>query len=68
MQVKMAMDDVTITLGRKGVVLTISDKASGHVGHLRIGQATAEWRKGNTQPGNGKTIRLVDLIKLIESA
>ncbi len=68
MQVKLAMEDVTISLGNKGVTLTIADNDGKHVGHLRIGQATVEWRKGRTRPGNGKTLQLPKLIQLLEEA
>jgi hypothetical protein len=37
------------------------------VGHLRIGQATVEWRRGRTREGNGKKIRLSDLIDYLDS-
>ncbi|HVB00328.1 MAG TPA: hypothetical protein VNE42_03575 [Acidimicrobiales bacterium] len=66
MQVRVAMDDVTITLGNNGVTLTIADNDGRHVGHLRIGQATIEWRKGRTHTGNGKKLQLAKLIELIE--
>ena len=66
MQVKMAMDDVTITLGNNGVTLTVSDNSGTHVGHIRIGQATVEWRKGRTRSGNGKKMPLGALIAILE--
>ena len=62
------MEDVTISLGNKGVTLTIADNDGKHVGHLRIGQATVEWRKGRTRPGNGKTLQLQRMIQLLEDA
>ena len=68
MQVSVAMDDVTITLGNNGVTLTIADNNGRHIGHLRIGQATVEWRKGRTRSGNGKKLGLPKLIELIEQA
>ncbi len=68
MQVRLAMEDVTISLGNKGVTLTIADNDGKHVGHLRIGQATVEWRKGRTRPGNGKTLQLQRMIQLLEDA
>lgn len=67
MQVKLSMDDVTITLGNNGVTLTIADNEGKHVGHLRVGQATVEWRKGRTHAGNGQKIALTTLIDLIEN-
>lgn len=66
MQVKLAMEDVTITLGNNGVTLTVADNEGKHVGHIRIGQATVEWRKGRTRPGNGKKMPLSRLIELLE--
>jgi hypothetical protein len=68
MKVKLAMDDVTISLGNRGVVLEIADNAGKHVGHLRIGQATVEWRPGRTRDGNGIKIKLQDLIKFLNEA
>lgn len=68
MQVNVAMDDVTITLGHKGVTLTVADNDSKHVGHIRIGQATVEWRKGRTRAGKGKKLPLDKLIELLESS
>ncbi len=66
MQVKLAMDDVTIELGNNGVTLTIADNDGRHIGHLRIGQATVEWRKGKTRAGNGKKLQLAKLIEILE--
>lgn len=66
MQVKLDMDDVTITLGNSGVTLAISQNDGKHVGHLRIGQATVEWRKGRTRAGNGTKMPLSRLIELME--
>lgn len=45
MHVKVAMDDATITLDNNGVTFTIAAIAGKHIGHVRIGQATVEWRK-----------------------
>ncbi len=67
MKVSLAMDDVTITLGNKGVTLTVADNAGNHVGHIRVGQATVEWRKGRTRAGNGKTMSLSKLVELLEA-
>ena len=66
MQVKLDMEDVTITLGNKGVTLTIADNEGNHIGHLRIGQATVEWRKGRTREGNGVKTKLADLVKYLD--
>lgn len=67
MQVRLDMDDVTITLGNNGITLTVADNDGKHTGHLRIGQATVEWRKGKTRAGNGVRMPLSRLIELIES-
>jgi hypothetical protein len=67
MRVNVAMDDVTITLGNNGATFTIADNDGKHVGHLRIGQATVEWRKGRTRAGNGKKLPLSKLIELLDA-
>jgi hypothetical protein len=67
MQVKLDMEDVTITLGNNGILLKVSDNEGKHVGNLRIGQATVEWRQGRTREGNGKRLKLLDLIELINA-
>jgi len=67
-QVQVNMDDVTITLGNKGVVLKIWDNNDRHIGDLRIGRATVEWMKGRTRDGNGIKLRVYDLIELIEKS
>lgn len=66
MRVKLAMEDVTITLGNNGVTLAIADNDGRHVGHLRIGQATVEWRNGRTRAGNGKRLKLLELIDYLD--
>jgi hypothetical protein len=67
MQVKLDMEEVTIELGNNGIVLKIADNDGKHVGNLRVGQATVEWRKGRTRPGNGTKIKLTDLIEYLNS-
>jgi hypothetical protein len=66
--VNVAMHDMTITLGNNGVTLTVADNDGKHVGHLRIGRAIVEWRKGRTRAGNGKTIKLDRLVTMLEEA
>jgi len=66
MQVLVALDDVTITLGNNGVTFSVADNDGKHVGHIRVGQATVEWRKGRTRPGNGKKLPLSKLVELLE--
>jgi hypothetical protein len=67
MQVRADLSDSKIELGNNGLTLTISDNEGKHVGHLRIGQATVEWRKGRTRAGNGKKLPLTDLIAYLNS-
>lgn len=67
MKVTAKLDDVTITLGNKGITLKIADNSSAHRGDLRIGQATVEWMKGRTHEGNGIKLPLDKLIELIEA-
>ncbi|HVO52933.1 MAG TPA: hypothetical protein VMT37_00815 [Solirubrobacterales bacterium] len=66
MQVGVAMDEVSITLGNKGMTLQVADNAGKHVGNLRIGKATVEWRKGKTPKGKGKKLSFDKLIALLE--
>lgn len=67
MKVKVDASDVTIALGNKGITFDIADEDGKHVGHLRIGQATIEWRRGRTRPGNGRRVKLQKLIELLEA-
>ena len=64
---QVTVEAVPFSLGNRGITLTIADNDGNHVGHLRIGQATVEWRKGRTREGNGKKIRLSDLIDYLDS-
>ena len=65
MQVRADLSDATIDLGNKGVALKIADNEGKHVGTLRIGRATVEWRKGRTRAQNAKKIKLEELIDLL---
>jgi hypothetical protein len=65
--VKLAMEDVTIELGNNGILLKIADNDGKHVGNLRIGQATVEWRQGRIRAGNGKKLKLIDLVEYLNS-
>ncbi len=67
MQVKLDLEDVTIELGNNGILLKIADNDGKHVGNLRIGQATVEWRQGRTRPGNGKKLKLTELVDYLNS-
>lgn len=66
MQVGVAMDEVGITLGTKGLTFSVADNGGKHIGNIRVGMATVEWRKGKTQYGNGKQLPLTKLIELLE--
>lgn len=44
MKVTADTSDCRIELGNNGITLNIADEAGKHLGHLRIGQATVEWR------------------------
>lgn len=68
MIVRADLSDATIELGNNGVNLAISDNSGKHVGTLRIGKATVEWREGKQREGNGKKIKLTDLLDLIREA
>ncbi len=63
MKVKAHLSDSTILLGNNGVPLAIADNGGKHEGTLRVGKATVEWRKGKTQAGNGKKIKIEKLIE-----
>jgi hypothetical protein len=68
MKVAAKLDDVSITLGNKGITLKISDNSGKHVGDLRLGRATVEWMPGRTREGNGHKLRVEKLIELITTA
>lgn len=67
MRVQAHLDDVVITLGNNGITLTIADNEGNHQGHLRIGQATVEWRRGRTRAGNGTKLPLSKLVEILEN-
>lgn len=67
MKVTADTSDCKIILGNNGITFHISDESGNHIGHLRIGQATVEWRKGRIREGNGKKIKLQQLIELLEA-
>ncbi len=66
MQVGVAMDEVNITLGNKDVTFYVADNSGKHMGTIRVGKATVEWRKGKTRYGNGKKIQFEKLIDILE--
>lgn len=67
MQIKLDMEDVTVSLGNKGVTLRIANNDGSHFGDLRIGQATIEWMRGRKRAGNGVKMSVQDLIAAIEA-
>lgn len=50
------------------MTLTIADNDGKHIGDLRIGQATVEWRKARTRAGNGRKLQLTKLIEILEAS
>jgi hypothetical protein len=66
-KVQLKMDDVGIELGTKGILLKLTGTDGKHRGDLRIGKATVEWMRGRTHEGNGKMMKLQDLIDLLET-
>lgn len=60
------LDDCTITLGNNGITLRIADNDGSHVGDLRIGRATAEWRPTRFRKSNTVRLKVGKLIDLIE--
>lgn len=68
MRVIADTSDCKIELGNNGITFDIADEAGKYIGHLRIGQATVEWRRGKTRTGNGKRIKLQELIELLDQA
>jgi predicted N-acetyltransferase YhbS len=64
-RVNAALDDVTITLGNERVTRTVAENEGKHVGHIRIGRATVEWRKGKTRAKTGRRCRC-KLVQLLE--
>lgn len=68
MAVKLDIADSVITVGDKGLLLSISDNSGAQLGHLRIGQSSVEWRKGASRAGRGKKIPLQQFIASLEES
>ena len=66
MQVNVDTSWINTQLGNHGLVLYVADNGGKHRGTLRIGKATAEWCQGRTRMGNGRKVRLEELIAFIE--
>jgi hypothetical protein len=66
MQVKLDIADAVITVGDKGLLLSIADNSGSPIGHLRIGQSAVEWRKGASRAGRGKKVPLQQFIAVLE--
>jgi hypothetical protein len=66
MKVTADTSDCKIEIGNIGMVFAIADERGRHVGYLRVGQATVEWRRGRVRANNGKRIKLVDLLKIMD--
>lgn len=64
MRVSADLGELNVNLGNNGINFPLSEKDK-HVGTLRIGRATVEWRKGKKH--KGKSIPLKRLLELIES-
>ncbi len=66
MQVTVRDFDVDMDFGNNGITLEIRDNDANFLGKLRIGKATVEWCRGRTRIGNGKTMRLTELVELLD--
>lgn len=66
MKVSVKDFQVNMQIGNNGIELDVYDNQNKHLGDLRIGKATIEWCKGQTQRGNGKKKTWDDLIKFFE--
>lgn len=68
MQVNLDIADAGITVGDKGILLSIADNSGSVLGHLRIGNAAVEWRKGASRAGRGKKIPLQQFLSALEES
>jgi hypothetical protein len=66
MKINAKLDDCTITLGNKGITLRIADNSGKHLGDLRIGRATVEWRPTRLGKASAVQLKVEKLIELIE--
>lgn len=67
-QIALKLDDVSITLGNKGVLLKIAGTDGKHIGDLRIGRGNAIWMRGKTTEPNGLKISILKLVELLKAA
>lgn len=65
MKVWIDVGDSRAELGNDGVILHVADNSGRKVGRLRVGKAKVEWCGGKTQIGNGRKMRLEDLISYL---
>ena len=68
MRVNLDIADAVIDIGDKGLQLALSDNAGSVVGHVRIGHAGVEWRRGASRVGRAKRIPLPQFIAALETA
>ncbi|WP_163513629.1 Lsr2 family DNA-binding protein [Fodinicola acaciae] len=68
MQVNLDIADAGITVGDKGILLSIADNSGSVLGHLRIGNSAVEWRKGASRAGRGKKIPLQQFLAALEES
>ena len=66
MKITLDATDCKIELGDKGILLTIADAGNRPLGQLRVGNAAVRWRRLRPRRGVEKTIKLDDLLKLLD--
>lgn len=66
MKINAKLDDCTITLGNNGITLRIADNSGKHLGDLRIGRATVEWRPTRLRKASAVQLKVEKLMELIE--
>jgi hypothetical protein len=65
MKVWIDVGDGRAELGNTGIILHVADNSGKKVGRLRVGKANVEWCGGRTQIGNGRKMRLENLISYL---
>ena len=68
MKVSVKDFQVTMQIGNNGIELDVYNSKDEHLGDLRIGKATIEWCKGQTQKGNGIKKHWTKLIEFFEKS
>lgn len=66
MRVEIDLSDAAISVGKKGLLLAVSDNAGKLIGHLRIGPTGMEWRRGTSLVGRAKKIPLQQVIAVLQ--